>query len=671
MENLFSAVLAMSKNASIVILVVLAVTRIVLENAPRKYAYALWAVVLLRLLCPVTVETPFSPLAAPRVMTTAPVTEDFPAPRAWEEAFPAQDAGLPTSTPEYTFEPAPVTALSVWRFIVQNRHAIAVWVWLLGGLGLLAYSALSLLRLRRRLVGAVPLAGEDRVFRADHIPSPFVLGIFRPKIYLPSGLAESELDYVLLHERTHIRRLDCLTRALAWLAVSLHWFNPLVWLAFRLAGQDMELSCDEAVLERMGRDVRGDYAQSLLRQSIKGLPAGPLSFGGGNLADRVANVMSYKKPAFWVGAAAVIVVLCAGAAMATNQQGTHIDPDSITSVTAFDSYSNTKTELRTVAYAAYAPADQKEVLLTQFNPKRIAAKEGAELIRLINSYGKKVKNHGEFQLDGPEHHFVRFDCADGSFYLMDYWYYNGFNFNPFTRPHGEDEYTTLVTHCDADGNAQTTWELEHAFEEAYREWRSPSPPVQRGELARSKVTVDGLDANLTFSMYTLEHNVDIEGTIDGVRLQPEVSYWNSEPFPWYPDMGFEYPCGWLSLVKWELQQTLEEHSGRSDGSYTRQFGIYAGWTDESRTSISISTQPRVINNYSAYHGYWHFTVELSTGTVTAMERQMPHYDPNYHTSDSVVMHPASITDEEAVEMARTAAKLIGAAETFYKANHQE
>jgi len=660
MEALFELVWSMTKTASIVILVVMAVTRIVLKNAPKKYAYVLWAVVLLRLLCPFAVETPFSPLTAVRVVQD-PQADSAPQVEVEPAAEPAYTAA---STAEYSFEPA---GMSVGEFIAQNRRAIAVGVWLLGWLGLLGYSALSLLRLRRKLVEAVPMAGENRVFLAGHIPSPFVLGVFRPKIYLPSGLAENELEYILLHERTHIRRLDYLTRALAWLAVSLHWFNPLVWLAFRMAGQDMEQSCDEAVLGRMGRDVRGDYSQSLLRLSVKGLSAGPLAFGGGNLRARIENVLDYKKPALWTGAAALIVVLCVGGATATNQEGIHIDPNSITSVTMFNASSNTLTERNG---RVYTPADRKKDLQAPANAQEITREKGAQLVRLINSYGKKVKYRGEFQLNGPEHHFVRFDCADGSFYLMDYWYYNGFNFNPFTLPQGEDDYTTLVTYCDAEGNVQTTWELEHAFEAAYREWCSPSPPVQRGALVRSKATVDGLDGSLIFSMYTREKNVDIEGTLDGVKLQPERSSWSPEPFPWYPGMGFEYPCGWLSLVRWEPGYSRQAKAGRYDGSATRQFGIYAGWTDDSRTSISISTQPRVINNSREYHGFWHFTVELATGTVTGMEAHVPYYNAYAIGSEPIVMHPVSISDEEAVEMARTAAKVIGAAETFYQANGQ-
>ncbi len=324
MEKLFETVLGMSGTASIAILLVLLV-RLALRKAPRVFSYALWAVVLLRLLCPFTIESAFSLLPAAQV-EDVPGLGDAPAQviqvqtgittvdRQVNDFFlhhPYQ--GLP-DLPEYAElppqEPGPAPD---WRTVPAA-------VWLAGTALLLGYSLWSLLRLRRRLVGSVPLAGEKNVRLADHIPSPFVLGVFRPKIYLPSSLPENERDYILLHERTHIRRCDHVFRALAWLALAVHWFNPLVWLAFRLAGRDMEMSCDEAVLRRMGRDVRADYSSSLLRLSQGGrLPTGPLAFGGGDPQSRIKNVLRYKKPAMWVMAVGLMAVLTACAALATSR----------------------------------------------------------------------------------------------------------------------------------------------------------------------------------------------------------------------------------------------------------------------------------------------------------------------------------------------------------------
>ena len=141
------------------------------------------------------------------------------------------------------------------------------------------------------------------------------MGLFKPRIYLPSGLGEGERGYILRHERTHIRRLDHLWKLLAFLALALHWFNPLVWLAFTLAGRDMEASCDEAVLRRTAGDIRAEYAQSILRLAAgRPSPATPLAFGAGDAKDRIRTVLCWKKPARWMtalGAAAAPPVIMA------------------------------------------------------------------------------------------------------------------------------------------------------------------------------------------------------------------------------------------------------------------------------------------------------------------------------------------------------------------------
>ena len=135
-------------------------------------------------------------------------------------------------------------------------------LWLFGIMAMLVYSAASLYLLRVKLIGAVRL--RDNIYLADHIATPFVIGVIRPKIYLPSTLSERERDYIILHERTHIRRLDHIAKLVSFFALSVHWFNPLVWVTFILSGKDMEMSCDEAVMKKMDGDIRADYSASLL-----------------------------------------------------------------------------------------------------------------------------------------------------------------------------------------------------------------------------------------------------------------------------------------------------------------------------------------------------------------------------------------------------------------------
>jgi len=167
-------------------------------------------------------------------------------------------------------------------------------------------------------VTASPL--RDNIYLADEIHSPFVMGLFRPKIYLPSEMEEREQSYIILHEQHHIRRLDHIAKALAFAALCIHWFNPLVWAAFILSGKDMEMSCDEAVVRKLGPEIRGDYSASLLSLATgKHIMAGmPLDFGEGNTKDRIKNLASWKKPALWVVLVAVIACAALAVCLLTN-----------------------------------------------------------------------------------------------------------------------------------------------------------------------------------------------------------------------------------------------------------------------------------------------------------------------------------------------------------------
>ena len=331
MHRLFPIVCNMSLTASVVILAVLAV-RLLLRRAPKVFAYALWAVVLFRLLCPVSVTSAVSlmgALGAPAqertqrtsaveyvpadimIRGTAPAVTQLPQP-----PLPAETGGAVSDAPADT-APAAVPAMSF-----NEPVFILTLIWLAGMVLLLAYSLVSLLRLRRRLVGTVRL--RDNIYLADHIPSPFVMGLFRPKIYLPSTLTETERGYILRHEQYHLRRRDHLVKLLSFLALCVHWFNPLVWAAFILAGKDMEMSCDEAVVRELGEDIRADYSASLLslatgRRIVAGMP---LAFGEGDTGSRIRNLLNWKRPRPWV--MAVCAVVCVGliALCAANPGGT-------------------------------------------------------------------------------------------------------------------------------------------------------------------------------------------------------------------------------------------------------------------------------------------------------------------------------------------------------------
>lgn len=186
--------------------------------------------------------------------------------------------------------------------------AIGTLVWGLGISMMAIYSIVSLIKLRRKLIGATPI--EKNIYIADHIDSPFVMGFIRPKIYLPSNLTDTERDFIIKHEQTHIKRLDHITRILSFITLAVHWFNPFVWIAFVLSGKDMETSCDESVMKKMNTDIRADYSEALLKFATgkKLIAATPLAFGEGDTKDRVKNVMKYKKSTVWVSAICLVLV---------------------------------------------------------------------------------------------------------------------------------------------------------------------------------------------------------------------------------------------------------------------------------------------------------------------------------------------------------------------------
>lgn len=330
MHRLFPIVCNMSLTASVVILAVLAV-RLLLRRAPKVFSYALWAVVLFRLLCPVSVTSAVSllgALGAPAqersavtsvveyvpadiVRNMAPAVTPLP-----QEPFPAEPGeNIISAAPSVTQpDAAPASPLS-------GPVAVLTLTWLMGIALLLLYSVISLLRLRRRLVGAVRL--EDNIYLADYIPSPFVMGLFRPKIYLPSTLTETERGYILRHEQYHLRRRDHVVKLLSFLALCVHWFNPLVWVMYVLANRDLELSCDETVLRRFGGDVRAAYARVLIRMEAARGGFAPLCnhFGKNAIEERITAIMKTKRITIVSLGLAALLVAGTVTVFATSAQG--------------------------------------------------------------------------------------------------------------------------------------------------------------------------------------------------------------------------------------------------------------------------------------------------------------------------------------------------------------
>lgn len=325
MSNLFSQVFNMSMTGSVVILLVMG-ARFLLKRSPKIFSYALWSVVLFRLLCPVALTAPVSVLnpLAPQVQEASEATTIvYYLPAEWEPS--REFAFVPAENqPESPVE-SPDTKNAPLNFM-----QLASCVWLAGSGTMLLYSAVQYLRLKQRLVGAVLY--RENVYRADHLDTPFVMGFFRPKIYLPSTVPANERKFIIAHEQHHIRRCDHIFKLLAYCALCIHWFNPLVWVAFLLSGRDMEMSCDEAVIRRMGSQIRADYSAALLRLSThRSIIAGmPLAFGEGDTKGRVINMANWKKPKLWVSALCLLLCLAVLAACGVNPAADTSKPEEST-----------------------------------------------------------------------------------------------------------------------------------------------------------------------------------------------------------------------------------------------------------------------------------------------------------------------------------------------------
>ena len=320
MEALFLRILKMSLAGGTVILLILPL-RLLLRRAPKRFSYLLWAAAAFRLCVPASLPSPFSLfrlLSGTPAAPSAPGPLDLPFPV--EAAPAAAEAAVSAGVQAAAAQPSPAVSAAVGASAFPWLRLLAL-VWLAGVAALLLYGLIVDLRLRRRLRTAI--RQEDGSWRASGVTTPFLLGLLRPRIYLPWGLEGTDRDLALEHEKAHLRRGDPWWRLLGWLLLCLHWFNPLCWLAFLLAGRDMELSCDEAVLSRRGK--AGEYSESLLRIAEKGRPLSPLplAFGELGVRQRVKNALRWKPAKGWTSAALVLLCLLFFAACAT-------DPKSLT-----------------------------------------------------------------------------------------------------------------------------------------------------------------------------------------------------------------------------------------------------------------------------------------------------------------------------------------------------
>ena len=315
----------MSISASWVVIAVLTL-RFCLKKAPKWVNVLLWGIVAVRMVFPFSIES---------VLSLIPSAETI-SPSIMMEQSPSVQTGVPALNHVInpvisgSFTPAPgasANPLQIWIPVLTG-------IWLFGIAALFLYSAVSYWRLRRKVCEAVILRGN--IYQSEKVCSPFVLGIIRPKIYLPYHMDSREMDHVIAHEQTHIRRKDHWWKPLGFLLLTTHWFNPLMWLSYILLCRDIELACDEKVIRKMSNEQRADYTQALVACSVdrRLITACPLAFGEIGVKERVKSVMNYKKPAFWIVLASVIVCAVIAVCFLTNPIGFQFDVSANTIVSA-------------------------------------------------------------------------------------------------------------------------------------------------------------------------------------------------------------------------------------------------------------------------------------------------------------------------------------------------
>ena len=357
MNQLFLKVINMSMTTSYVILLVILI-RLLLKRVPKVYSYGLWLIVLFRLLIPFSFSSIFSMIP----MNTNAIPADIiyaPKPKI-HSGITLVDRVINNSLPTPAVTTS-VNPIQIWILLGQ-------FIWLAGMLILLIYSVLTTLKLSKQLKLSQHLRGN--IYAVNHIETPFVFGLIRPKIYIPFGLSEIEQSYIIKHEETHIKRFDHIIKFISFIATAIHWFNPLVWASFFLMSKDMELSCDEKVISEMGNEIKKDYSHSLLSlsSSRRIIGGSPLAFGGADTKGRIKNILNYKKPRFWASLVGIVVIVVAVIGLLSNPKEQIIkkqetddfvvvedyrSPEEVIEDTTYDKISAYMQEVSTVTFSPY------------------------------------------------------------------------------------------------------------------------------------------------------------------------------------------------------------------------------------------------------------------------------------------------------------------------------
>lgn len=395
MEALFLKLFNMSITASWLVLAVV-ILRLLLKKAPKAITVFLWALVGIRLVCPFSFESVLSLIPSAETVPQAVLTgPDFNI----DTGISAVDSRVNSYLDDRYFEGVTVPAGNGMTVI-----GVISAVWLVGIAVMLIYTLISYLKIHRKIREAVPY--NENIWVCDRIAAPFILGIFRPKIYLPSAIDKQDAEYVIAHERAHLKRRDHLIKPLGFLLLTVYWFNPVMWIAYILLCRDIELACDEKVIKTMGIEIKKPYSEALINCSLprRSVAACPLAFGEVGVKSRIKSVLNYKKPAFWVVIVALALCAILPIVFLTNPISATVNNiinEKNYTITSQEKYNITLTVPKSVINeSAYTEKGQKfkknEVTAYKTNTTTIYL----EKIMLSNSYENEL--------------FLMFNCSYGS-----------------------------------------------------------------------------------------------------------------------------------------------------------------------------------------------------------------------------------------------------------------
>lgn len=313
MASIFIDLFNMSITASYLVLAVV-VARLLLKKAPKWINCFLWALVGIRLICPFSFESSLS--LVPSSQTISINNSSAGRPFTVQSGVPVVDSNINEIIGDKYYE-----GVTVPTNTFADMTTILSIVWLVGLFAMLLYGSISYLRVHKKVGASILL--NDNIYYCDNIDTPFIFGLIKPKIYVPSGISEEQIGYIALHEKAHLKRKDHFWKPLGFIFLSVYWFNPVMWIAYILLCRDIEIACDEKVIKNMPNTEKKSYSETLVSCSVQRrmVMACPLAFGEVGVKQRIKSVLNYKKPAFWVIVFSILLIAVVAICFLTNPDG--------------------------------------------------------------------------------------------------------------------------------------------------------------------------------------------------------------------------------------------------------------------------------------------------------------------------------------------------------------